>query len=115
MSKARYKYWTRDNFTEHFSKQTADYPIDLYEMHEVVHDIRWNPNEFNGCNFVQDDLHPFWPCFRHDYDWIVNGGSKEADLRFRKNLIAFGFSKLRANIFYIGVRTGWLLWFKWQK
>jgi len=116
MSKLRYKYWTREDFVDHFMRQRADHPVDPEEIQMVCMDPRWDPEaEFNGCNFVQDDLHPFWPCFRHDYDWIVNGGGIEYDRTFRENLIKFGMNRLRAWAFFFGVRLGWNFYYKWIK
>jgi hypothetical protein len=116
MSKLQpYKYWTREELYLHCTKQVGPYNFSILEMKEVIYDKRWDPvKEFNGCTLVQDPLHPFWPCVRHDYDWVVGNGGIEADRRFYNNLKQAGMLSFKARMWFIGVRLGWVLWYKWK-
>ena len=110
-----YKYWIRAQFEEHFLKQSKDYPMDLDKMRMMVYSIEWNPSiEYNGCNVVQDKFHPFYPCFEHDYEWVVNGGGKKYDVQFNKRLLEFNVHKVIAKMMYFGVRLGWNFYYKWR-
>lgn len=117
MSKLQpYKHWTRDEFYLHFMKQARIYGYDPIEIKEMVYDKRWNPAlDFNGCNLVQDILHPFYACGKHDYDWIVGTGGLKADKVFYNNLKKAGMNNFKSRYWFYGVRMGWLLWFKWKK
>jgi hypothetical protein len=109
-----YKYWSRLELFEHCKIQSELYGFNIEEIEEVVYDDRWNPSEdFNGCTLVQDPLHPFYPCLKHDYDWIVGVGGIDADRRFYNNLKKSGMITLKAKIWFIGVRLGWVLYYKW--
>jgi hypothetical protein len=99
----------------HFCKQARVYDFDVLKIKEVVYDSRWNPaKDYNGCTLVQDPLHPCWPCCKHDYDWIVGVGGIKTDTEFYNNLKKSGMLSLKARVWYIGVRLGWLLWYKWR-
>lgn len=115
MGRQRYKYWTREELHNHLERQALDYKADLELVKLAVWSEDWDPStEFNGCNLIQDDLHPFLPCFIHDYEFIVLGNGQEANERFKANLLKFGFSKLRANIFYIAVTIGWYCYYQFK-
>lgn len=109
-----YRYWTRTELFRHCQEQSEEYGFDISEVKEVIFDDRWNPiTDFNGCSLVQDPLHPFYPCLKHDYDWIVGTGGIESDKRFYENLKKSGMISFKARVWYIGVRLGWVLYYKW--
>ena len=110
-----YKYWSRDLLHEFLIKQCIDYGIDSFMVKEMCYSEKWNPKfEYNGCTFVQDELHPFLPCFIHDYRWIVGEGGLDSNLEFKTNLIKAGFSKSKALKYFLGVHLGWILYYKWK-
>lgn len=114
--KQPYKYWSRKQLYSLLLNQAIEFKISPKQLYNSVYDESWNPMlQFNGCNLVQDDYHPFLPCFIHDYRWVVEGGGIESDREFKNNLIKAGFTKLRANMFFVAVRLGWILYFKWTK
>ena len=79
-------------------------------------DTRWDPSKYDGCTGVGDPLHPFPPCFIHDWEWTVNGGGKQSDINFLKDCIRFKLvSSKKAKIWYIGIRIAWLAYYKWRK
>lgn len=107
MSKQRYKYWNLDELYTHLEKQAIEFKVPIEIVTEAVYSKAWNPiKDFNGCNFVQDDFHPFLPCFIHDFRWLVYGRKNIYDVEFRNNLLKFGYSTLKASMFYFGVRLG---------
>jgi len=117
--KQPYRYWSRNDLFWKLKEQAIDFqncnPDDFYIIKSACYDKRWNPaTQFNGCNVVQDDLHPFLPCFIHDWRWITNQNTKLADEEFRSNLIRYGYPKWKASLYYYGVRLGWYLYFKWK-
>jgi hypothetical protein len=116
--KQPYKYWTRDQLYAHLITQCLNFSYSEYDIAEIkrmVYDPNWNPSEdFNGCNVVQDHLHPFLPCFVHDYRWVVGEGGIKSDEEFHANLIKCGVSRVRAILYFVAVRIGWLLFYKWK-
>jgi len=119
MSKKPYQNWSRDQLYAHLLTQCLNFSYNedfMEEIRVMVYDNRWNPSEdFNGCNVVQDHLHPFLPCFIHDYRWVVNKGGLWTDEEFYDNLIKCGVSKTRAVLYFVAVHSAWLLYFKWKK
>jgi hypothetical protein len=114
--KQPYKFWKREELYHHCMKQALEFGFDVLEIKEIVFDKRWIPQEdFNGCNLVQDIYHPFYPCLKHDFDWIVGEGGLKADQTFYNNLKKSGMLTIKAKIWFFGVRLGWLLWYKWKK
>jgi hypothetical protein len=113
-----YKFWDRDQLYAHLIKQALFYGYTEYDIdviRKIVYDSRWNPSEdFNGCNVVQDHLHPFLPCFIHDYRWVVSGGGVWTDEEFHANLIKCRVSRVRAILYFVSVRIGWVLFYKWK-
>jgi len=106
-AKKPYINWTREQLFEHLEVQCKEYDYDLTALFTSVYDKRWIPSEdYNGCNVVQDDIHPFYPCFIHDYRWIIEGRTNNADIEFRNNLRKFGYSRIKALIYYCAVRVG---------
>jgi len=102
-----YIFWSRQDLFDKMKGQCYAYDFDLRLLHEAVYSEEWNPIEqYNGCNFVQDGLHPFYPCFIHDYRWIVEGITNRSDKEFRNNLLKFGYSTFRATMYYFAVRIG---------
>lgn len=111
-----YRYWNRYQLFNHCEKICIDNnALDLIdELKEIIFSDKWNPMEnYNGCNVVQDRFHPYPPCLIHDYRWLVGEGGKMSDIEFRNNLRKFGASKVRSNLMYIGVRLGWIFYYKW--
>ena len=105
--KQPYKYWSNQQLFTHLIKQCDEYGFDKPAVLDAISDTNWNPSEdYNGCNVVQDDLHPFYPCFIHDYRWITEGRTNSADKEFRNNLLKFGYSTFKATIYYLAVRVG---------
>jgi len=118
MDNLPYKYWTRDELYKHCERQCRDYGAEnlLIELRKIVLDVRWNPTlDYNGCNIIQDKYHPYVPCLIHDFDWLVGDGGYKTDVEFRKNLERFGTSKNKSFLMFLGVRIGWLFWYKWGK
>ena len=116
--KKPYINWTRQELYEHLIRQLKSnglLPTYKEAAYSACFDPRWNPLEqFDGCTLVQDEIHPFFPCFMHDYRCIVLGWSNEYDLAFRDDLIKFGFKKWKANLYYLGVRVGYYAYYKWK-
>lgn len=113
-----YKTWTRDRIFENIKEtciQTGNEDcIEEYRM--ITYDERWDPiKNYNGCNVIQDRLHIFPACYKHDWNWMVNGGGIETDREFRRDCIKFGSTPCEARKNFIGVRIGWIIWFKWDK
>ena len=116
MPKNPYKYWTREQLFYQLSKQAIDFDIDLKLVDKICYSKEWNPIEdFNGCNCVQDELHPFLPCFIHDFFVSIGGAGVENNKLFRTNLLKAGFSKSKAQTYYIGIQLGWFFYYKWTK
>lgn len=115
--KEPYRFWGRLELQSHLERQAkafkAEHLID--EINRAVWNDDWNPiADYNGCNLVQDVYHPYVPCFIHDYHWVVMGGGIEYDRQFIKNLRHFGMKKFKSRLWFIGVRLGWLLYYKWK-
>ena len=120
MGKQPYKFWNRNQLFQHLKTQLDYYSFmddDNYTLlKDACYDERWIPMlDFNGCNIVQDDLHPFFPCFIHDWRWITNQDAKEADYELYYNLKKCSVPEFRARIYYLGVRIGWYCYYKWKK
>jgi len=111
MSKKPYRFWSRNDLYWKLIQQAGEYGVndDAMEFHikSAVYDKRWNPSvDFNGCNVVQDDLHPFLPCFIHDWRWVTGQNKLDADIEFKWNLINFGYPKWKAELYFWAVRIG---------
>ena len=107
--KQPYKHWKLIDFEIHFEEQNRVYNLGytMEEIKEMIYSKKWDPiKEFNGCNVVQDDLHPFIICFIHDYRWIAEGRTNKADKEFKNNLRKFGYSTFKATMYYFSVRLG---------
>ena len=117
--KQPYKNWSRNQLFWHLKQQSLDYkcchPDMFYRIKSAVYDTRWNPAEdFNGCNFVQDDLHPFLPCFLHDWRWVTRQNPELADEEFKENLLHFGYPEWKANLYYYTVRIAYLCYYQFK-
>ncbi len=113
-----YQFWTREKLYDHCVAICGDYNADdmLIELRKIIFDNRWNPMEhYNGCNMIQDRLHPYPPCLIHDFRWMVEGGGIKTDREFRSNLMKLGETFWQAEKKFIGVRLGWLFYYKWKK
>lgn len=102
-----YKYWQREQLFEHCLNQAKLFGYDLNRVGEVIFSKKWDPLEdCDGCTFVQDFLQPFYPCIEHDFNLITDfENAKKHDKEFRRKLIMAGFSKAKANMYYVAVRT----------
>ena len=119
MSKQPYRFWTKEKLYWHLITQAGEYYANDDNMHFIiknaVYDTRWNPLlEFNGCTFVQDDLHPFLPCFIHDWRWVTRQDITMSNIEFKENLLKFGYSRFKAQLYYIGVTLGYYFYFKYK-
>ena len=117
MKDSPYQYgWTRQLFHEFLINQAVNFGINSFTVKEACYDQRWNPViEFNGCNLVQDKLHPFLPCFLHDWRWVTGQGGYKSDVEFYNNLRKAGMPKFEATSWFVAVRIGWLFYYKWKK
>ena len=110
------EFWTREELFRNVARQCDEYGFNLEDAKYIIFDERWDPvTDFNGCTLVQDPLHPFYPCLRHDWGDVVGGGGIENDRRFRRDLIQAGMYGLKAKVWFLGVRIGWLFYLKWKK
>lgn len=117
--KQPYKYWSRNDLYWKLKEQAGEHYCNDDQMEYIIksacYDERWTPaKDFNGCNIVQDDLHPFLPCFLHDWRWVTNQNALEADLEFKHNLMKFGYSPLKAQLYFWAVRLGYLFYFQFK-
>ncbi len=113
-----YRFWTKEELYSHCERQCRKYGAEnlIIELKKIIFDSRWNPIEdYNGCNVIQDKHHPYPPCLIHDYQWMVEGGGYDTDVNFRSNLKAFGTPKVKSVLMFIGVRCGWIFYYKWKK
>jgi len=113
-----YKYWTREELFNHVTNQCIEMGNDdlISIFGDIIFDKRWNPMEnYNGCNIIADRLHPFPPCLKHDFDWLVLGGGIKYDREFKELCHSFGASKFKSKLNFIGVRIGWIFFYKWSK
>ena len=120
MAKKPYLLWNRNQLFTHLKAQANYYGIMDDHMFvllkDAVYDERWEPSkDFNGCNIVQDDLHPFLPCFIHDWRWVTNQNAQEADYEFYYYLILCRVPDLRARFYYFAVRLGWFFYYRYAK
>ena len=114
-----YRDWTRNEIFWKLKKQVVDYHANNdymdYTIKNACFDERWNPmEEYNGCTLVQDDIHPFLPCFIHDWRWVTRQDVPASNIEFKENLLAFGYSKFKAQLYYIAVTLGYYLYFKYK-
>jgi len=116
MSKLQpYRTWSRKQLYRHsilvlnmyVSQDSKDYVEICNQLNIACHSIFWNPLlEYNGCTVVQDPHHPFPPCLIHDYDCIVEGWTKDNDLKFQRHCELFGMNESKAKRWFRGVRIG---------
>lgn len=112
-----YQFWGRDDLLVHCKRQLEYFDQEdlYYKVKNAIYDDRWNPiEEYNGCSMVQDKFHPYIPCLLHDYQWITGDGGWDSDMFFYQNLLKFGTRKGRAKKMFVGVRIGWLFYYKWK-
>lgn len=115
IKKTPYAYWTRQLLHEFLIHQAVDFGINAYLVKQICYDDRWNPvADYDGCTLVQDKFHPFLPCFIHDWRWRTGQGGLDSDKEFRANLIKSGMTKLESFKWFLGVRIGWLFYYKWK-
>jgi hypothetical protein len=119
MAKTPYRFWSRNDLFWKLKQQAGEYycndDIMEFTLKNACYDTRWNPaKDYNGCNIIQDDLHPFLPCFLHDWRWITRQNAKEADLEFKNNLVKFGYKRWKANLYFWAVRIGYLFYYQFK-
>lgn len=118
MANKPYRHYSREQIFEllkHNCNESGmqDY---VYKCKVAAFDPRWDPSQYDGCTGVGDPLHPFPPCFIHDWEWTVNGGGKQSDRNFLKDCMKFGLiSKKKARRWYLGIRIAWIFYYKWLK
>lgn len=124
MSLQPYRTWTRLQLSEHIDavidyydpNNTDEYEQLRKDAKRACYSEQWNPLlDYNGCNAVPDPHHPYPPCLIHDFDWVVKGGGKKYDKKFEYYNTLCGMKSSKAKRWFIGVRAGWLSFFKWKK
>ena len=68
---------------------------------DFVSEVYW-PNRF------------FPPCLRHDFDFLTSGNGMTSNARFYRLQRAYGMTRVRAAVRWLGVTAGWFGWFKWR-
>ena len=113
-----YQFYTREELLNALILQCARRDMDHFipRLEEAARDLNWNPcQDFDGCTAVEDPLHPFPPCFLHDYSWRVLGDGKQFDLQFYKDCREWGVDQAQARRWFVGIRMAWIFWYKWKK
>jgi len=70
--------------------------------------------DFNGCNLVQDVLHPSVACYVHDYLINCGMGGFLCDEIALNLWIMEGLKPSRAKRRWFAVRVAWLTYLKWK-
>lgn len=88
------------------------------EILEALDSDKWDwYNDCDGCTFVSEVYWPnrfFPPCLRHDFDFLTSGNGMETNARFYRIQRAYGMTRVRAAVRWLGVTAGWFGWFKWR-
>lgn len=116
-----YKYWTSEQMESIIVDSTSKMLIDpklkvliIDLMVSVVYSDDWDfSDEFNGCTFVQDALHPSISCLFHDYANLTGRGSLRADKLFYELMRIEGLSKFRSKLRMYIVRIAYIFFFSW--
>ena len=112
-----YIYWERKDFADHFRRQYTDALVNEWsEIEGMIYDSRWQPAfDYDGCSVIQDQLHPFLPCFIHDYRYVTQDYTRrDADNEFLCNLIMMKVAPAKALLMYLLIRAfGWYFWKKY--
>ena len=88
------------------------------EILEALDSAKWDwYRDCDGCTLVSEVYWPnkyFPPCLRHDYDFLTSGYGLAANARFYRIMRAYGMTRTRAAVRWLGVTLGWVGWFKWR-
>ena len=88
------------------------------EILEALDSAKWDwYRDCDGCTLVSEVYWPnkyFPPCLRHDYDFLTSGDGLAANARFYRIMRAYGMTRTRAAVRWLGVTLGWVGWFKWR-
>jgi len=110
----------REEEIERIKNSFEVYEIPLYLQDLVIaaiEDIKWDFMDSDGCTAV-----PNWwpskyspPCLFHDYARRVlpHERQKWADQMFRRLMLAYSFTKFKANLRFIGVRIIYITIGQW--
>ncbi len=71
----------------------------------------------DGCTLVSEVYWPnkyFPPCLRHDFDFLTSRNGMAANTRFYRIMRAYGMTRARSAVRWLGVTAAWFGWFKWR-
>lgn len=88
------------------------------EVLEALDSPKWDwLTDCDGCSAVSEVYWPnkyYPPCVRHDYDFLTSANGMESNARFYRLQRAYGMTKARAAVRWLGVTVGWFGWYKWR-
>ena len=88
------------------------------EILEALDSDKWDwYEECDGCTLVSEVYWPnkyFPPCLRHDFDFLTSGEGMVANARFYRIMRAYGMTRARSAVRWLGVTAAWFAWFKWR-
>ena len=88
------------------------------EILEALDSPKWDwYRDCDGCTLVSEVYWPnkyFPPCLRHDFDFLTGKDGMAANARFYRIMRAYGMTRARAAVRWLGVTLGWFGWFKWR-
>ena len=88
------------------------------EILEALDSAKWDwYRDCDGCTLVSEVYWPnkyFPPCLRHDFDFLTSGDGLATNARFYRIMRAYGMTRTRAAVRWLGVTLGWFGWFKWR-
>ena len=88
------------------------------EILEALDSDKWDwYRDCDGCTLVSEVYWPnkyFPPCLRHDFDFLTGNDGLAANARFYRIMLAYGMTRARAAVRWLGVTAGWFGWFKWR-
>jgi len=117
-----YKYWSKEQMESIIVENTSKMSIDpklkaliIDLMISVIYSEDWDvSDDFNGCTFVQDTLHPSIACLFHDYVNLTGRGSARSDKLFYELKRIEGLGKFRAKFRMYVVRFAYIFFFYWK-
>lgn len=110
-----YKYLSAESIKKALLRELIDNNLDavFFELlDEIFKSKFWKIYGYDGASIIEDEYHPRFAYFVHDYMWRTGAGGIESDKIMKGLLILTGDSKVSANKKYLGVRIGWLLKYK---
>jgi len=112
-----YKYLSAEAIKKALIRELVDNKVDrvFFDLlHEIFRSKFWLIYGYDGASVIEDEYHPRFAYFVHDFFWRTGAGGVESDRIMKALLIMTGDSKLSAQKKYIGVRAGWLLMYKYK-